>query len=52
MRWMIMCRPCDLTSPRPWDGRSTLVLAFTLNAMGENLWVGSVVIGAGWIGEF
>ena len=47
-----MCRPLDLTSPRPWDGRSTLILAFTLNVMSENLWVRSVVIRAGWISEF
>ena len=47
-----MFRPCDLTSLRTYDGHLTLVLAFTWNAMGESLWVGSVVIGAGWIGEF
>ena len=49
---LVMCRPCDLMSPRPWDGHLTLILAFTWNVMGESLWVGSVVIGAGWICEF
>jgi len=47
-----MCRPHDLASPRPWDGHSNLILAFTWNVMGESLWVGSVMIGAGWISEF
>jgi len=44
-------RPCDLMSPRPWDGRPTLAPASTWNAMGTTLGVGSVMTAAGWIGE-
>ena len=46
-----MCRPRDLVSLGPWDGHPTLALASTLNVMGVTLGVGSVMIGAGWVGE-
>jgi len=36
---------------RPWGGHLTLVQVFTLNVMGVNLRVRSVVIGAGWVSE-
>jgi len=48
---LVTCRPCDLMSPRPWDGRPTLAPASTWNAMGTTLGVGSVMTAAGWIGE-
>jgi len=36
---------------RPWGGHLTLIWVFTLNAMGVNLRVRSVVIGASWVSE-